>query len=262
MNEAGVHHILLIEDDEIDRHLVRTLLTSRAPGRVLISEAHALGRGLELLRHQTYDLVLLDHTMPQLTSMQELRLVLNERRTKAVILHTGYISAETEDEALRLGVREVVAKGALDQLWASVERALASKAPPPPDVAAPRDHGRAVLLAEDLAPVRRVMAVSLQLAGIEVHEATNGEEALELLHRHGNSIDLLITDLVMPRVTGSTLAQAARRVRPELPVLFVTGATDEDLLRILGRIPDESDILRKPFTPDDLQTRVGALLRV
>jgi CheY-like chemotaxis protein len=261
MHEAGVHHVLVIEDDQVDRHLVRTLLTSRAPGRFLISEAHDLGRGLDLLRAHAYDLVLLDHTMPQLSSIQELRLILKAGGARAVILHTGYIGPATEAEALRLGVREVVAKGRLDTLWAAVERALASKPQPPPLRSAARDHGPGVLLAEDQGPVRRVMSVSLQLAGFTVYEAANGDEALELLHRHGDEIAVLIADLVMPRLSGYTLAEAAQRLRPSLPVLFVTGATDEDLRRLLGRVPDEAFILRKPFTPDELQARATALLR-
>src|ERR671916_2715111 len=102
--------VLLIEDDEIDRLLVRTLLSARAPARFRLTVAPDLVRGLEAIRSRTFDLVLLDHTIPELTSIQELRLVLSEHNPPPVIIHTGYIAPRVEEEALRLGVREVVAK--------------------------------------------------------------------------------------------------------------------------------------------------------
>jgi CheY-like chemotaxis protein len=259
MRESRVFDILLIEDDEIDRLLVRTLLSARAPGRVNLTDAPDLGHGLEALRRGSFDLVLLDHTMPQLTSIQELRLVMAERDALPVIIHTGYIDPKMEEAALQLGVREVVAKGKLDPLWSAIERVLdhAGNA-----IAAPssNDQGKAVLVVEDEPSVRRIICMSLELADYTVHEASNGEQALEVMHRQGGHIDLVIADLVMPRAGGDRLAQALERLRPGLPVLFVSGASDEDLLKRLGRIPSEDEVLWKPFTPEQLVARVARLL--
>ena len=260
MDQSKICHLLLIEDDEIDRLLVRTLINARAPGRFELVEAADLGRGLELLRERSFDLVLLDHTMPQLNSIQELRLVLAQRATRAVIMHTGYIAPETEAEALGMGVRQVVEKGELDPLWNAIQRVLDHEGDAVSKFPAQAVDGRTVLVVEDEPAVRRVMRVALELAGCTVHEASNGEEALELMHRVGRDVDLVIADLLMPRTSGITLATALQRVRPELPVLFVSGASDADLLRILGRTPADDEVLWKPFTPEQLVAAAERLL--
>jgi DNA-binding NtrC family response regulator len=260
MNQAKICHVLLIEDDEIDRLLVRTLVNAHAPGRFRLVETGDLGRGLELLRERSFDLVLLDHTIPQLTSVQELRLVLAQQASGAVIMHTGYIAADTESEALAMGVRQVVEKGELDPLWNAIERALDHEGENvtghPPEAV----EGKTVLVVEDEPAVRRVMRIALELAGCTVQEASNGEEALEQMHRIGREVDLVIADLLMPRTSGTTLASALQRVRPELPVLFVSGASDTDLQRILGRTPEDDEVLWKPFTPEQLVDAAERLL--
>ena len=259
MNESRVFDILLIEDDEIDRLLVRTLLNARAPDRFQLTDAPDLGRGLQALRNGSFDLVLLDHTIPELTSIQELRLVLAQRSPPPVIIHTGYIDPKMEQAALQLGVREVVAKGELDPLWGAIERVLDHTG----DAVAAQSsngQGKTVLVVEDEPSVRRVICMSLELADYTVHEASDGEHALEVMHRRGRQIDLVIADLVMPRAGGDRLAQALERLRPGLPVLFVSGASDEDLRKRLGRIPGEDEVLWKPFTPEQLVNRVTRLL--
>ena len=156
MDQSKICHLLLIEDDEIDRLLVRTLINARAPGRFELVEAADLGRGLELLRERSFDLVLLDHTMPQLKSIQELRLVLAQRASRAVIMHTGYIAPETESQALAMGVRQVVEKGDLDPLWSAIERALNHEGEPLSGPSAEAVDGKTILVVEDEPAVRRV----------------------------------------------------------------------------------------------------------
>jgi CheY-like chemotaxis protein len=260
MIKSQAYTVLLIEDDEIDRILVRTLLSSRAPGRFQLAEAPDLVRGLEMLRQHSYDLVLLDHTLPQLTSIQELRLVLGEQPTTSVIMHTGYIDSTVEAEALRMGVRQVVEKGDLDPLWSAIERVIEHTSEESPASTPGTAGGKSVLVVEDEPAVRRIIRISLELAGCIVYEAGNGEEALELMHRVGRGVDLVVADLMMPGIAGPTLALAVQRVRPELPVLFVSGAHDDDLLRALGRMPSEDEVLWKPFTPNQLVARVAKLV--
>jgi CheY-like chemotaxis protein len=260
MDPTKICHVLLIEDDEIDRLLVRTLINSRAPGRFELLEAADLGKGIQLLREQSFDLVLLDHTMPQLTSIQELRLVLAERASRSVIIHTGYIAPESEAEALAMGVQQVVEKGELDPLWSAIERVLNHQGAVPSRSPAEAVDGKTILVVEDEPAVRRVMRIALELAGCTVHEASNGEVALELMHRVGHEVDLVVADLLMPQASGSTLASALGRMRPELPVLFVSGASDMDLQRVLGRTPAEDEVLWKPFTPEQLVEAAERLL--
>lgn len=260
MDQTKVYDTLLIEDDEIERLLVRTLINSRAPQRFQLVEAPDLLRGLEILRQRKFDLVLLDHTLPQLTSIQELRLVLAEQRNVPVILHTGYIAPAAESEALRLGVRQVVEKGELDPLWEAIERTLDHVGDRQDAAQRTADSGKTILVVEDEPAVRRILRMSLELADYTVHEAENGEAALELMHRVGQDIDLVVADLMMPGTGGTKLSAALNRLRSGLPVLFVSGADVSDLQRALGRLPSPDEVLWKPFTPDQLAARVAKLL--
>jgi len=113
-----------------------------------------------------------------------------------------------------------------------------------------------ILIAEDDEQVRKIAARSLSLLGYTVIEAADGEEALNQYQRRDVGIDLLLTDIVMPRLGGKALAERLRAVRPTLPILFMTGHTT------LGTVFDdpESEVLEKPFTPRALAQKVRRLL--
>jgi DNA-binding NtrC family response regulator len=113
-----------------------------------------------------------------------------------------------------------------------------------------------ILIAEDDEQVRKIAARSLSLLGYTVIEAADGEEALEQYQRRDVGIDLLLTDIVMPRLGGKALAERLRGARPTLPILFMTGHTT------LGTVFDdpESEVLEKPFTPRALAQKVRRLL--
>ena len=104
--------------------------------------------------------------------------------------------------------------------------------------------GRAVLLAEDEAPVRRLARSALEAGGYTVAEAEDGAEALDLLGA-GAGPDLLVTDLAMPRVGGRELAERVRAARPGVGVVFVSGYVPEgdQLDHIPGAV-----FVPKPFT--------------
>ena len=114
-----------------------------------------------------------------------------------------------------------------------------------------------VLLVEDDPLVRRLGVRALRDAGFSVLEAGNGEEALRVAAGAG-TIDLLITDVVMPALGGVELAERLHQERPDLRVLFVTGYADQ---RLEQACADRRAFLQqKPFTPGVLLRRVRELL--
>jgi CheY-like chemotaxis protein len=116
-----------------------------------------------------------------------------------------------------------------------------------------------ILVVEDEAPVRRLMARLLRVQNYQVHEAANATDALELLRSHQGKIDLLLTDVVMPDMNGVALAENARTKYSKVKVLFVSGYREGELTR-LG-LPDlGSQLLQKPFTTFDLATKVRQTL--
>jgi PAS domain S-box-containing protein len=123
-----------------------------------------------------------------------------------------------------------------------------------------RAAGEIVLLVEDDAPVRHMTARVLEELGYEVLEAEGSHRALELLEQRDRRVDLLITDVVLPGMDGPELARRATELKPRLPILFISGYTDEDIVR-RGLIGTGQPFLQKPFTPEGLGAEVAALLK-
>ena len=118
-------------------------------------------------------------------------------------------------------------------------------------------HGRRVLIAEDDPSIRRMLTVSLRAHGYETAEACDGEEALTAM-RAGQA-DLVVLDLMMPKVTGFEVL-AARAADPELqkiPVIVVTAERGDEVTKILDGI---AALLPKPFNLDVLQGLVKTTL--
>jgi len=120
-------------------------------------------------------------------------------------------------------------------------------------------RGETVLLVEDAQRVRAVVREILEMSGYTVLEAHHGAEALELSNRHAGPIHLLVTDVVMPQMSGRELAQRLSTLRPDLKVLYMSGYTDDAIVRH-GVLASGIAFLSKPFTPDALALKVRELL--
>ncbi len=117
-----------------------------------------------------------------------------------------------------------------------------------------------VLIVEDEAPVREAAERILERAGYQVHSAPDGLTALEFLGRSGLEIDLLLTDVVMPGMSGSELASKAAQIRPGIRVLFMSGYADDDLIQ-RGAIEGTATVVSKPFSAASLSSQVEAMLK-
>jgi CheY-like chemotaxis protein len=127
-----------------------------------------------------------------------------------------------------------------------------------PDTAEPRGSER-ILLVEDDELVRRHAEGQLAALGYSVTAAASGPQALELL-RGGAAIDLLFSDVVMPGgLNGRELAEAARRLRPGLPVLYTSGYTEDAIIH-QGRLDLGVHLLNKPYRRDELAAKLRQVL--
>jgi CheY-like chemotaxis protein len=118
---------------------------------------------------------------------------------------------------------------------------------------------RSVLIVEDDTAIRNLAVRILGSRGYAVIAAAGGAEALELAAAHTDDIGVLVTDLMMPGMTGGELAEALRRERPAMRVIFMSGfseppASDADRVR-------DAVFLEKPFAPETLARRVAEALR-
>ena len=121
-------------------------------------------------------------------------------------------------------------------------------------------HGsETVLIVEDDAPIRRAIARELRSLGYQVLEAAEGHEACRRAEEHVERIDLVICDVMMPGMLGPEVAERLRAIHVEARVLFVSGYSVDELVR-LGVDPSAANVLKKPFSPVELAQRVRVAL--
>ncbi len=135
---------------------------------------------------------------------------------------------------------------------------------PVPETAAPAPAGAAipgevVLVVEDEANVLAVIARALREAGYIVLEAADGRAALELMERNPGRLDLVLTDVAMPGMSGRELAEIVRRHHPALPVMLMSGEASGTVAELDIGSPGRM-FLQKPFSPDQLAAQIRALL--
>jgi CheY-like chemotaxis protein len=105
-----------------------------------------------------------------------------------------------------------------------------------------------------------MVATVLRDQGYKVLEAANGDEALHLVQKHnGEKIDLLVTDVVMPKIGGQELAQRLLAARPEIKVLYTSGYADGPNHTLISTDPG-TDFLQKPYQPEVLAVKVREVL--
>ena len=107
--------------------------------------------------------------------------------------------------------------------------------------------------------VRGLARVMLETYGYTVLEAPTGAEALRICREHIGSIELMVTDVVMPEMSGREVADQLRQIRPTTKILYMSGFTDDAVL-LHGALSAEDTFLQKPFTSSALASKVrGAL---
>ncbi|MBY0495543.1 MAG: response regulator [Cyanobacteria bacterium] len=133
------------------------------------------------------------------------------------------------------------------------------RTPTPKNLAPLTERGSGtVLIAEDERALRRLSATVLGNAGYHTIEASDGQQALDLFTVHQHKIVMVVSDVVMPRMGGIELAKRLRHVRPELPIVFVTGYVEQsDALHESAGTP----VLLKPFSPEALLRAVSQAIQ-
>ncbi len=124
----------------------------------------------------------------------------------------------------------------------------------------PQGSGEVVLVVEDEPDVRRMAERILTQSGYSVIGSDRGEEALEICRGGEQTIDLLLTDVIMPGMVGTDLVEELRRLRPEIPVLFMSGYSHEVLAHEALTQETDSAFIEKPFNAGELLSTIRGLL--
>ena len=151
-------------------------------------------------------------------------------------------------------------RGTTFRLYLPRSEALSRRVTPARLVTKPAPTGtETVLLVEDDPAVRLVAARILGRQGYRVFEAPTPQEALSIVERHGGAIDLMMTDLVLPQMSGRELAERVQATAPEMRVLFMSGYTDDAVIR-RGLLEPGMAFLGKPFTVEEMARTVRRAL--
>ena len=116
-----------------------------------------------------------------------------------------------------------------------------------------------ILLVEDEQAVRKFVRTMLEKQGYTVIEALDTDEALRLAADKSVAFDLMLTDVIMPRLNGPELAAQVTQLRPDLQILYMSGYTDR-AIRLQDRLGGEAHFIQKPFTPAALGQKLRQLL--
>ena len=155
-----------------------------------------------------------------------------------------------------IAVESQLGRGTTFTLYLPAAEGAVESEPPPAHRAQKLSGTETILVVEDDPAVRRSTRRILAERGYTVHEATNGEEALRLIEA-GLAVDLVVSDVIMPQMTGHELARHLSQKRGDLLLLFITGYEDQPLDEMGARA---YPVLQKPFLPRDLLERVRDVL--
>jgi two-component system, cell cycle sensor histidine kinase and response regulator CckA len=122
-----------------------------------------------------------------------------------------------------------------------------------------RGDNQVVLLVEDEESVRRLGKAILERAGYQVYEARDGKEALEMITSTNQKIDLLITDVIMPKMSGRQLVEEAQQLIPQVKVLFISGYTDQIFAHTDDLAPGMA-FVQKPFSTEEILKKIRLVL--
>jgi two-component system cell cycle sensor histidine kinase/response regulator CckA len=156
-------------------------------------------------------------------------------------------------------VRSVLGQGTTFVLYFPRETAESPALPEEKPAQTPESREATILLAEDDASVRELVRMMLSKKGYVVLCASDGEQAIDMAAQHPGTIDLLLTDVVLPGLNGREVAERMRATRPDVGVLYMSGYTDDAILR-RGVLTQRSSLIQKPFSAAELTNRVSELL--
>jgi PAS domain S-box-containing protein len=230
-------------------------------GRVCLDETHAGPR--DAVQPGTYVMLAVSDTGAGIDHENQKRVFEPFFTTKEVGKGTGLglstVYGIVKQSGGNISVYSEPGKGATFKVYLPVFSESADSGDAKTNMSELRPGRETVLLVEDEEMVRNLSCEILEMNGYRVLAAANGEEACRVCEVHSGEIHLMITDVVMPHMSGREVAERVARTRPEMRVLYMSGYTDDAIVSH-GVLDHKIPFLQKPFTPDSLARKVREVL--
>ncbi|MDZ7761129.1 MAG: response regulator [Desulfovermiculus sp.] len=252
------YRVLIVDDSALIRQTIRAELENG--GYEIMEAKDGLEAIVKVRSANPPDLITMDVNMPAIDGFETCRRLRQEHpghhqlkendRHIPILFVTGRDSMENRKKGFELGAVDFISKPfAPGQLLTTVTQVLSPKM---------ADRGMRALVVDDSAVSRRVVASCMQQEGIGVIEAVDGKEAYDHMCNASESIDVIITDLLMPGMDGKTLCHKVRTELGlrDLPIIVLTALSDtSEILEVFKS--GGSDYLVKPFAKEELVARIG-----
>lgn len=246
--------IILLTDDEPQVRKTTAQVLKKFGYEVI--QAGSAEEALQLAAAWEFDLLLMDVVLPGMTGMSLAHKIVDQKPGTRVLFYSAYASPEILDSQFIGGPGiSFIQKPfkAIDMAWA-VRRLLDEPVPGVPEEDTVAGGSESILVMDDDAQIRRFMVKALERLGYHILEARDLDLAVTMALK--SRVDLLITDLGQPKMTGPAVAKALLATKPELRVLFVSET--EPAAESLE--PDQPTVLKKPFSSVDLGRVVREVL--
>jgi PAS domain S-box-containing protein len=259
---------------QLEQVLINLVLNARDAiahdGRVTIQTAPALWDEVYAQRHGGVDLPLGSYVMLAVSDTgcgmdQEVQARIFEPffTTKAVGQGTGLglstVYGIVKQSGGYVWVYSEPGKGSVFKIYLPAAPAEEFAQPPREEPEAPQGGSETIMVIEDEDVVRNLASRGLRDHGYSVVEARNGVQALGFIKQHPGTVDLVVSDVVMPEMGGREFGQRLAQIEPGLPVLYMSGYTGEDVVQ-RGLLDPGAPFQQKPFTPVSLAIKIRAML--
>jgi CheY-like chemotaxis protein len=245
--------LLVVEDEPNSRQMLAQFLGTK--GYRVRSAADGI-EALQLVQKQAPQVILLDLHMPGMNGVEVLRTLKTDGFLGTIIVLTGSQDEDLLKQALELGSMDVLGKPVdIERLELAIEVSLvlsaaSSQAPTSPvrqETSRHAAHPPVVLVVEDDISLAKLLSDTLQVEGYEVLLAVDGDAAFRLLREKDGAIDVVLTDIMLPRINGLDLTTLIQGQWPRIKIIVCSGQLSSAQLANTG-----AAFLAKPFTPDEL----------
>ncbi len=232
--------ILVVDDESNIRELIRKTLNMEG---YEVTTVPTPSQALDAVEHNSFDLVVLDIVMREESGIATLKKMRESGKTMPIVIFSGYITIELEEEARLAGANEVLRKDfGIFQLVERIGRIL--KAKEQIFERSLRWKEKGVLIVDDDGGIRKLLRGFLEMKGCRVLEAESGERALELAA--SDNISAVLLDIQMPGMDGIATLKRLLEIDPKLGVVMVTAVLDDERVEAAMKLGAYSYIL-KPF---------------